>query len=245
MFEEAIKSLKSVLHPQKTYEVVQGRTYMVTPGEHGASLGGLVAPPSAATLVLVSLTGFIDAFKAKIDDFGEAIVQVVDHERVVLLALRADEYGRRHTWLHAKSLEQNPFPFGQYQVPEAFLLSLQGGFLPTEAVIQLQQFASALSSESSISTQDDGFTQVVTVKQGAVTRGTSEIPKRIKLMPYRTFREIDPVESEFIVRLRGKQGELPTIALIEVDAGRWKHDTALMVKRYLAKHLPEGTVIVA
>jgi hypothetical protein len=235
-------------HPQPITHKLGDQEYRVVPSSFGLQLESLIVPPAKPSLQVKSLTGFLDTFAAGIDDFaaaGKVAVHVVDHETVALVSLEADAYGRRHEWLRAVNTEKNPFPFDAYQQPEAFLLSLQQGFLPTEDVVQLQKLASALSSDSSISTNDDGFSQTVTVKQGAVTRGTAEIPKRIKLMPYRTFREIDPVESEFIVRLKGAPGSLPTVALIPVDAGKWKHDTALLVKRWLVGQLPDNTVVIA
>jgi hypothetical protein len=244
----AVTNLKNLFNPQPLVEVIGDRNYAVKPSGYGASLGELIVPPAKPTLQLISLTGFRDAYIAGIDDFSEAgktAVQVIDHETVALVSLEADENGQRHKWLQTTNRESNPFPFDAYQVPEAFLLSLQMGFLPTEEVVQLQRFASSLSNESSIATQDDGYTQTVTAKQGSVSRGDIQLPKRIELMPYRTFREIDPVKSEFIVRLKGTPGQLPTIALLGVDAGRWKHDTALLVKYWMVANLPEGTVVIA
>jgi hypothetical protein len=246
--ESIIVSLKNLFTPQPLVEEVDGRKYAVSNDEYGAEVGRLIIPPSKPTLQLISLTGFRDAFVAGIDDFGgegKTAVQVIDHDTVALVSLEADENGQRHEWLRSTNRESNPFPFDAYQVPEAFLLSLQMGFLPTEEIIQLQRFASSLSNESSVATQDDGYTQTVTAKQGSVSRGDIALPKRIKLMPYRTFREIDPVESEFIVRLKGTPGQLPTIALLGVDAGRWKHDTALLVKYWMVANLPKDTVVIA
>jgi hypothetical protein len=248
MWDEAVEFLKKHFKPEPIHHEVDGRSYKVRPGQFGPALDDLIVPPVKPALQLVSLTGFADTFKADLDTFsaaGRVAVHVSDHLNVSLISLEGDKYGRRHTWLTATCKETNPFPFDQYQLPEAFLLSLQAGFLPTENVVQLQLLASTLSSDSSIATQDDGFTQTVTVKQGSVSRGDAVLPKRIKLMPYRTFREVDPIESEFILRLKGKPGELPTIALLQVDAGKWKHDTQLVVKKWLAKHLPEGTTVVA
>jgi hypothetical protein len=242
-----LDNLKNLFNHPPLVEVIGDRSYQVNPGPHGYSLGSLIVPPSKPTLQLISLTGFRDAIVAGIDDFGgdKTAVQVIDHETVALVSLDGDENGQRHEYLRTRNTERNPFPFDQYQVPEQFLLSLQMGFLPTQEVIDLQKFASALSNESSISTQDDGYTQAVVVKQGSVTRSEIPLPKRIKLMPYRTFREIDPVESEFIVRLKGEPGKLPTIALLGVDAGRWKHDTALLVKYWMVANLPKDTVVIA
>lgn len=245
MITDLFKQLKQAFNPVPPTYKVDGREYMVRQTSDGPELGKLIVPPSKPTLQLNTLTGFRDAYVAKIDGFADSVVQVIDHNTVGLVALKADENGQRHEWMRSVNQEGNPFPFEQHQTPEQFLLSLQMGFLPTEEVIQLQRLASSLSNESSISTQDDGYSQSITVKQGAVTRAEIPLPKRIKLMPYRTFREIDPVESEFIVRLKGASGQLPTIALIPVDAGRWKNDTALLVKYWLTANLPKDAVVIA
>jgi hypothetical protein len=240
-------TLKEFFHPHPITARVNGREYAVTPLEDGAKLGDLILPPVAAKLSVKSLTGFVDAFMADVDEFraDRFAVQVLDHETVSLISLQADEYGRRHEWLRAVSEEKNPFPFDSYQSSENFLINLQRGFMPTDNIVELQKLASALTNESSISTQDDGLSQTLSVKQGAVTRATVNLPPRIKLFPYRTFREIDPVESEFMVRLKGEPMKMPTIALVEVDCSRWKMDTALMVKNWLVKQLPSGTVVIA
>jgi hypothetical protein len=250
VFDSIVEKIRTALHPQPIALAVADRDYRVKTGPYGLELGELIVPPAKPTLHVVSLTGFRDAFEAGIDDFDEAeegksAVQVIDHETVALVSLEADENGRRHEWLRATNREKNPFPFDSYQVPETFLINLQRGFLPTEEIVQLQRLASSLTNESSIGTQDDGMSQTVTVKQGAVTKSEIPLPKRIKLFPYRTFREIDPVESEFLVRIKGEPGKLPTIALIEIDGSKWKHDTALLMKSWLRRELIAGTVIIA
>jgi hypothetical protein len=246
--QDIIDSANKLFYPAPIYCIVDDRKYAIRHTEEGPELSALIVPPAKPTLALCSLSGFRDAYEAGIDDFlvsGKTAVQVINHETVALISLEADEFGRRHEFLRSTNRESSLFPFNSYQAPEQFLLSLQMSFLPTEEVIQLQRFASSLTNESSIGTQDDGYTQVVTAKQGAVSRSEIPLPKRISLLPYRTFREIDPVQSEFIVRLKGEPGKLPTIALVEVDAGRWKHDTALLVKRWCVANLPDGVVVIA
>jgi hypothetical protein len=247
VFDSIVEKIKTALHPQPVDVQIDGRNYRVKTGPYGIELGEQILAPVTPGLQLNSLSGFRDAYLAGVDEFGagKTVVQVVDYNTVELVSVEPEETGVRRSFLRSMNLEKNPFPFDSYQTPEQFLLSLQMGFLPTEEVIQLQKFASALTNESSIGTQDDGYSQQITVKQGAVTRAEVKLPPRIKLMPYRTFREIDPVQSEFIVRLKGAQGALPIIALIPVDAGRWKHDTALLVKYWLVAELPEDTVVIA
>jgi hypothetical protein len=246
-FKSILEHARTLLRPEPLDHIVDGRAYKVTPGPDGPEMGDIIAPPVASSLNLASLTGFVDAFNANIDNFAskKVAVHVVDHLTVTLTSLEADDFGRRHEWLRSTCREKNPFPFDTYQTPEMFLINLQSGFLPTEEVIQLQRLASSLTNESSVGVQDDGLSQTVTVKQGAVTRGQVDLPRRIALLPYRTFREVDPIQSEFLVRLKGSPGQLPQIALLELDAGGWKHSTALVMKRWLTGNLPATTVVIA
>jgi hypothetical protein len=248
MLKELIEYLAGIQTPkEEPFVTIEGENYKVVPGEDGPTVGDLIrlpAPIATPTLKLATLTGFVDAFTAKIDAFPAKVgVHVIDHLNVALISLDADEFGRRHEYLRATCSEVNPFPFNSYQQPEPFILSLQSGFLPTDNTVKLQRLASSLTSENSIGVQDDGLSQVVTVKAGTVTRETVALPPRIDLFAYRTFREIDPVRSDFMVRLKGKPGEIPTIALLEIDGGKWKLDSMLLVAKWLQHKLPEATVI--
>lgn len=245
MIAEALDYLKGILKPNPITIDIADLTYEVDPGQHGPALGDLVAPPAKPALCLSSVTGFVDAYKAKIDDFagGKTAIHVIDYKTVALISLEADKFGRRHEWLRSTCREENPFPFDRYQITEDFLIKLQSGFLPDDNIIVLQRLASSLTNESSIGVQDDGMAQVVTVKQGAVSRSDVVIPKRIELFAYRTFREIDPIVSEFMVRLKGEPGKLPTIALFQVDADVWKHDTQRLVAQWLKAELPDAIVL--
>jgi hypothetical protein len=250
MFKEIFEFAQDVMDrikPQPISVTVEGEHYAVVPGQHGPALGAhirLPVPIATPTLKLATLTGFVDAYNAALDEFSEtAAVHVIDPITVALVSLRADEFGRRHEWLRAVCGETNPFPFDTYQTPEAFLINLQSGFLPTDNVISLQRLASSLTSENSVGVADDGLSQVITVKQGTVTRDTVTLPPRIELFAYRTFREIDPIASDFMVRLKGKPGELPTIGLLQIDAGKWKMDTVGVVSKWLEAALPDAVVI--
>ncbi|SEG56023.1 hypothetical protein SAMN05421819_3539 [Bryocella elongata] len=245
--EKTLDAVYRLFKPQPLDHTVEGRHYKVLPTEYGLEIQGQIVPPAAPVVSLTSLSGFIDAYGAGVDGFSaeETAVHVVDHLTVQLVSLRADEYGRRKVYLQAVCDEVNPFPFDSYLQPETFLLKLESGFRPTDNVIALQKLASSLSSESSIKTQDNGLTQTIEIRQGAASHTEVPLPRRIPLLAYRTFREIDPVQSEFLVRLKAEPNKLPTIALLQVDADKWKHDTALVVKHWLVSQLPEKTVVIA
>ena len=246
MFQKLIQFLSDrIADPKPVTVEVKGEPFAV---RADGTLGEVVRKPAPLVkpaLIVGTLTGFVDAMKASIDDFKDAAVQVVDHNTVELVSLKADEFGRRHVWLRAVNEEPAPFRFDFYHVPEQFLIDLQNGFLPTDNVVALQQVVSRLSSESSIATNDDGFSQTVSVQQGGVTRASVPLPSRMELLAYRTFREVDPVASLFMLRLQGKQGELPKAALVQLEAGKWKYSSIQQIKRYLEGMLPDKAIVIA
>ncbi len=63
------------------------------------------------------------------------------------------------------------------------------------------------------------------------------------LIPWRTFRESAPAQSEFLLRMKGAPGQLPQIALIEADGGKWRLDTIASVATWLREALPASTII--
>lgn len=208
-----------------------------------------VAPVATPILTLSTLTGLVAAFNANLDSFtekGESAVQVESFDTVALVSLAADEWGRRQVWARAKSAEINPFQFDTYMDPEKFLITAQAGFMPIDGhYTNMLRLCSSLKAGSSVQIADDGYSQKIVIHEGGVEHGEVDLPPRISLRPYRTFREIDPVESDFLLRFKGQKEGLPQVSLIPVDAGRWKTDTAMMVRNWLIKNLPEGTKVIA
>jgi hypothetical protein len=208
-----------------------------------------IAPVATPVLQLSTLSGLVSAFKSDVDGFtglGKSAVQVESFDSVALVSLAADKWGRRHVWARAKSQEVNPFKFGEYQDPETFLIMAQASFMPIDGhYSNMLRLCSSLKAGSSVEVADDGYSQKVVIQEGGVQHGEVELPPRVSLRPYRTFREIDPVESDFLLRFKGQKDALPAVALIPVDAGRWKTDTAHAVARWLASNLPEKAVVIA
>jgi len=56
------------------------------------------------------------------------------------------------------------------------------------------------------------------------------------------FREVHPVTSKFLLRMKGVKDQLPQIALFEIDA-KWKLYTVEAIRRYLHHELPDAKVI--
>jgi hypothetical protein len=205
-----------------------------------------VAPFDKPTLNVCTLSGLAATVKAGIDDLASSDValHVADIHTVEVLSLRADEFGHRHVWARAKHLPEVKFEFDKYyDSPEKFIIAFRAAFYFNDEAVKVQQLCSAVGAGDAVAVTDDGISQQVTVKSGTVTRNTIDLPADgVPLIPWRTFRDATPVESKFLLRMKGVKEALPHIALFEVDA-KWRVDTMQSIAGYLTAQLPGVTII--
>jgi|WetSurMetagenome_2_1015567.scaffolds.fasta_scaffold02367_7 hypothetical protein len=111
------------------------------------------------------------------------------------------------------------FPFGRYLDQNEFVIKLYSLFQDTEDLRYLMRYVSSVTSDANVKTEDDGITQVTTVKRGVsgALSGQEDTKPVVELKPYRTFREIEQPLSKFLFRVQ----EGPEFALFE--AGGEKH----------------------
>jgi hypothetical protein len=201
-------------------------------------LGDAVKPFRPAKIQVTTLAGFLDAIKAGAagDITTGLMVHVEDYLTVSVVGVRTDEFGVRDTLITAKHPPIDAFNFDQYYSdPQKFIIGLQVAFLMTEPLMGLIGMVSKLKTGSTVETNDDGYSQTVTVKQGEIGTADVKIPPRIKLVPIRSFSEINAVQSEFLLRFnQGTAGQAQP-ALFNVDGTKWKDETMLSIKHYLAK----------
>ena len=57
------------------------------------------------------------------------------------------------------------------------------------------------------------------------------------LIPWRTFREVCPVQSRFLLRMKGVKDGLQHIALFEIDQ-LWRLDTIDAIASWLGSNIP-------
>ena len=112
---------------------------------------------------------------------------------------------------------------------------LQSGIADNDDKKLLLKFTGLIQEEAVKKTGDDGVSQAVTIKTGVATVGDAVVPNPVILAPYRTFPEIEQVESKFIFRMQ----EGPYAALYEADGGAWKNEAMRRIKEYLVKNLKE------
>jgi len=206
-----------------------------------------IKPPMQSDLIIATLTGIADYFKANPDniDLKNTVVHIKNHKQVDVISAVMGEWIQRHEYLTATT-EPKQFPYGRYLPLEDFIISMQTYFVQDETTAKLMQMAGNLTDETSVKVLDDGITQQVQAKMGVRIENV-QLPNPIRLAPYRTFTQIEQPASAFVFRLKksGGSGEGPTAALFDADGGNWQNDAIMNIKNWLETELPEGTTILA
>ncbi|MBZ4301937.1 hypothetical protein LAJ58_11255, partial [Streptococcus pneumoniae] len=99
----------------------------------------------------------------------------------------------------------------------------------------LLEFASALKIENGAEIEDNGVSQVATVKTGVASLAKGKAPNPVTLRPYRTFSEVEQPASLFVFRI-DKQANM---ALFEADGKRWVADAVGNIAAYLKEQLAD------
>ena len=199
--------------------------------------------PKAETLYLHTLTGLVDYIKSETDSMmGDMIIEVASPTTVVMYSQLNTERDRECI---AEVTAMVPyFNFERFIEQESFCIGVQSKFEPTEDRALMLKFAGTVESGTVAEYSDDGVTQKATVKQGLTSKAEGIVPSPVKLIPYRTFLEVDQPESEFIFRMRDSHGV--ECALFEADGGAWQTEAMERIKFWLKtelKGIPNYTVI--
>jgi hypothetical protein len=245
--KEALQYILGRLKDQRPVTHKVGNTdYAVgSDGTLGDPVRDLAPQWTKPAVEVSSLSGLAAALKGGIDEIkpAEVFVHVSDPWTVRVASLAADDYGKRHVWVVAKHVNDSGFAFDNYYKPEDFIIKFRASFLYNDEAAKVQLLCSSLGSGSEVLVADDGISQEITVKSGTVTRSSQHLPADgISLVPWRTFRDANPVMSKFLLRMKGVKDSLPLIALFEIDA-QWKRETVNSVAKYLTESLPGFTII--
>lgn len=246
MIAEALEFLAKIQTPKNPQTVVvNDQTFAV---EADGTVGEAIKPADLSwpkpVLALSSLSGLVAAYKSKIGKMGERVaLHVVSYLQVDLVDLDENGVGKRVVYATAKHVPDTGFKFGEFMDPEPFLLKFRASFYFNDEAVKVQQLCSTIGSASGVAIADDGMSQEVTVKSGTLTKAGVTLPADgVPLIPWRTFRDANPVESRFLLRMRGVKDGLPQIALFEID-GRWQIDTVNSIRSYLAGELADAIII--
>lgn len=246
MIKEALEFLSKLQTPLRPITVdIDGQPFKVnsdaTIGEAVRKIDPRFPRP---TLKVSTLSGLVTSVKASIDKLGDRVALViVDPFNVSLMDLDADEYNKRHQYVSAVHVEEKPFKFNTYMDPEDFLLAFRASFLFTEDAVKVQQLCSTVCAGTGVAVSDDGISQEVTTKSGTITKASVQLPADgVPLVAVRTFRDANPTEAKYLLRMKGVKDALPQMALFEIDP-MWKIYTVASIRKYLEDQLPGATII--
>lgn len=127
---------------------------------------------------------------------------------------------------------------------EQAVVELQSLYAVTEDRDYLLALLSRIDVNQGVSSVDNGISQEVSVRTGAVLKEQQIIQPIVHLQPYRTFLEVEQPASDFLLRL-DKDGRP---ALYEADGGAWKLEAKRNIASYLGEQLADlierGSVVV-
>jgi len=203
-------------------------------------------PALPATLQVTTLQAVVDLLSdGNSFTIDEHIVHVISPTEVEVIGRDLDEYNRRPIFVVARMRDQErKFPFGNWLKQEDFIIGLMACFVDSPDLQEIIKTASSLASEDRLTVEDTGIAQNVTAKQGISLQQTIPVKPRRRLTPYRTFREADQVESDFILRIKKLPDGFPALALFEADGGAWRSIAAHNVAEWLRAELPTAYMVV-
>lgn len=195
-------------------------------------------------------------------DTLEALVKLIRTEGVAqapLLYVRVDSARRvmvDTTYTHKEYAEFSRLPLyeavsdvpgittNQSMTQERAIVELQSLYAITEDRDYLLSLLSRIDVNQGVSSVDNGISQEVSVKTGAVLKEQQTVQPIVHLQPYRTFLEVEQPASDFLLRL-DKEGRP---ALYEADGGAWKLEAKRNIAAYLGEQLADliehGNVVV-
>ncbi len=195
-------------------------------------------------------------------DTLEALVKMIRTEGIghsLRLYVRVDSARRvmvDTTYTHKEYAEFSRLPLYE-AVSDVPSISVNESISQERAIVELQSLyavtpdrdyllalLSRIDVNQGVSSVDNGISQEVSVKTGAVLKEQQTVKSIVHLQPYRTFLEVEQPASDFLLRL-DKDGRP---ALYEADGGAWKLEAKRNIAAYLGEQLADlvesGSVVV-
>jgi hypothetical protein len=242
--KETIEKIEQLVTDRLIVEV-DGRKY--TP----ARLSPVMYVPRPPTLTVHNLRGFCGFINNDIDERiikDKSLIVVDSPEQVRLISAVYGEDLKREEPVTAKlddKLER--FPFGKFLSQEEFAIRFRSLFVQKKGddFEYVLSYTSKLVGGTQIEGSDDGITQEVQIRRGmsGALKDKVALKPIVKLSPFRTFREVEQPQSEFLLRVRLNNNDAPAVALFEADGGVWINEATENVVRYVQSLVADIPVI--
>jgi hypothetical protein len=234
-----VKELSDRLQPEpRALRLADGRELVFRPVGDDWELLKRAAPKS---LQLHTLQGLVDYLAAGIDPVEKAshVVHVLGPQTVRLEGSVEEALMGERPCLAQVTFPEGltGFPFGQWQPAEMFVLGLQALFVPTKERDGLLTLVSSIRGGDVRETSDNGYAQEVKATKGVALVANVPVPSRVRLQPYRTFREVEQPASDFVLRLAQGPEQKPSLLLAEADGGAWRLEAVHSVGEWLRTRL--------
>lgn len=227
--KEALEYLVNLGIEQENIKEVEGFQYS-TERLH------LITEPKAAALETNSLTALVDYVNSRHVDleFQDLIIHVQSPTKVALYGA-LDKNRERECFMVCKAILPDNIRYDSFLDPERFNIMLQSSFAENKDKQLLLKVTGCIKEDTVKEVGDDGISQGVTIKSGVASVNTVAVPNPVTLIPFRSFQEVEQVESKFVFRM--KTG--PSAAIFEADGNMWRNEAMIRIKEYLKKNVPE------
>lgn len=218
----------AVFSTEKLFQIVPGHEPAYHPTPIKVEVNGL---DSLAKLV-----------RREIEAFGVTLyIQILNERNAQVFSTYNEELDRVTPY----SVKADTPTFAEgFRDPETAIVQLRSKFIPNEGTNYLLDLLSRISKENGVTTSDNGVSQTVEARQGISLKVKEAIKPRVKLIPYRTFLEIEQPESEFLFRI----DDGGNVGFFEADGGMWKQTAKKRIAEYFERELSDliesGGVIV-
>jgi hypothetical protein len=230
----AIEKVEDLIRANQPTIEVDGRTYWVDGhGEIKApTLSNLWGCTLSAFKVFLEKVNLNESIKPFLHIASPSVIGLFDEQETI-------KTNERHLLMEVKH-DTPQFGWAQWQGLEDFMIKCQSCFEMDDNMKLLLKVLGNVTSEEAVTNMDDGISQTVATKAGALASRT-ELKNPIYLAPMRTFPEVAQVSSPFILRVTG--GHNKNVTLFEADAGAWKRKATENIKQWFATELPEIPVV--
>lgn len=169
-------------------------------------------------------------------------IRIAAYNKVSVFSTYDDQYER--AYLYRCEADTPNVTVDRFIGYENAVIELRSLYIPNADSEYMLKLLGSITSESKVTSSDNGVTQTVEAKSGISLLQNVQVKSRVKLKPFRTFIEVEQPESEFLLRISG-DGK---IGLYEADGGVWKLEATRNVAGYFENALKDlidnGDVVV-
>ncbi|MEF9967659.1 MAG: hypothetical protein RR766_04025 [Longicatena sp.] len=185
------------------------------------------------TLRLNNLSMLITNVKNELKDDIHDLPLILNVEETKVTCLTSYDIKKGRQTPFVANAELPRIDFNQYMPVEQMIIQLQTCFKENDNKSKLIELISKLSKDTTVELCDDGISQKVVAKEGVSTNSYVTLPPLVKLIPQRTFYEVNQPEQTFLLRIDNNC----RVALFDADGGAWTYQCQQSIISYLKEQL--------